>query len=119
VGGSARNPYLWHFAFHSVPALPERLVRGREREYFDFFYDALSADPARISDQSRDEYVGAYSAASALSAGFSWYREFPRDAEANASAATLLPVSTPVRYLRGDEGGGQITDYADGLRAAG
>lgn len=114
-----RNPYLWHFAFHSVPALPETLVSGREREYFDFFYDALSADPARISDESRAEYVEAYSAASALSAGLSWYRGFPRDAEANASAATLLPVTTPVLYLRGEAGGGQITDYADGLRAAG
>ena len=37
-----RNPYVWHFAMHSIPALPEHLVRGREREYFDYFFDALS-----------------------------------------------------------------------------
>jgi pimeloyl-ACP methyl ester carboxylesterase len=43
-----RNPYIWHFAFHSIPGLPERLVKGRQDEYFDFFYDVLSADPAKI-----------------------------------------------------------------------
>lgn len=26
-----RNPFIWHFAFHNVPALPETLVSGRER----------------------------------------------------------------------------------------
>ena len=31
------NPYIWHFAFHSIPVLPETLVAGRERPYFDYF----------------------------------------------------------------------------------
>ena len=44
-----RNPYIWHLAFHSVPRLPELLVQGHQREYFDFFYDVLSADPAAIT----------------------------------------------------------------------
>ncbi|HYN73534.1 MAG TPA: hypothetical protein VES60_13620 [Nakamurella sp.] len=44
-----RNPYIWHFAMHSIPALPERLVRGREREYFDYFYGVLSPDPSRMA----------------------------------------------------------------------
>ncbi len=25
-----RNPSIWHFALHAVPALPERLVQGRQ-----------------------------------------------------------------------------------------
>jgi pimeloyl-ACP methyl ester carboxylesterase len=24
------NPYIWHFALHSIPALPETLVQGRQ-----------------------------------------------------------------------------------------
>jgi pimeloyl-ACP methyl ester carboxylesterase len=28
-----RNPYLWHFAMHQIPELPERLVQGHQREY--------------------------------------------------------------------------------------
>jgi hypothetical protein len=25
-----RNPNIWHFAFHAVPELPEKLVQGKE-----------------------------------------------------------------------------------------
>lgn len=35
------DPRIWHFAFHAVPDLPEILVTGRERAYFDFFFDML------------------------------------------------------------------------------
>jgi pimeloyl-ACP methyl ester carboxylesterase len=38
-----RNPHIWHFAFHAVPDLPEKLVWGQQAAYFDFFYDAISA----------------------------------------------------------------------------
>ena len=43
------NPYLWHFAFHTIPALPELLVQGRQGPDFDYFFDVLAADPARIT----------------------------------------------------------------------
>jgi pimeloyl-ACP methyl ester carboxylesterase len=41
------DPRIWHFAFHAIPDLPEILVRGHERVYFDFFTDFLSGDPKR------------------------------------------------------------------------
>ena len=44
-----RNPYLWHFAFHAVPELPETLVQGHQVEYFDYFYEAISADGPRLT----------------------------------------------------------------------
>jgi pimeloyl-ACP methyl ester carboxylesterase len=48
-----RNPYLWHFAFHSIPKLPERLVQRRQGEYFDYFYGAISADPTKTTAEAR------------------------------------------------------------------
>jgi len=48
-----RNPHIWHFALHAIPALPETLVQGRQAEYFDFFYNVLSADPSRITPRAR------------------------------------------------------------------
>ncbi len=54
-----RNPYLWHFAFHSIPELPERLVQGHQGEYFDYFYDAISADPSKITGEARALYAQA------------------------------------------------------------
>ena len=28
-----RNPYLWHFAMHAIPALPELLTQGRQGQH--------------------------------------------------------------------------------------
>ena len=47
------NPHIWHFALHSVPDLPETLIPGREAQYFDYFYDALSKDPSKLAAASR------------------------------------------------------------------
>src|SRR3954469_17056001 len=54
-----RNPDIWHFAFH-VPHLPERLVTGRQAAYFDFFFDAIAANPAAIVPGARRAYAEAY-----------------------------------------------------------
>jgi pimeloyl-ACP methyl ester carboxylesterase len=113
------NPYLWHFALHSVPALPETLVRGRQADYFGFFYDVLSADPSRITPQARAEYVTAYRSDAALTAGFDFYRAFAQDARDNAGFADASATDTPLLYLRGEREGGDIARYATGFRSAG
>ena len=112
------NPYLWHFAFHTIPALPELLVQGRQGPYFDYFFDVLAADPARITPQARAAYARAYASDAALAAGFGFYRTFAQDAADNC-AATGEITGTPVLYLRGAAGRGNIDSYARGLRAAG
>jgi hypothetical protein len=33
--------YLWHFAMHAIPALPELLTKGRQGPYFDYFFDTI------------------------------------------------------------------------------
>jgi len=114
-----RNPHLWHFAFHSIPELPEELVQGHQGEYFDYFYGAISADPSKITAEVRALYAQAYSTDSALTAGFNWYRTFPVDAEANKKATNQAAVATRVLYLRGEKEGGDLDDYLGGLRAAG
>lgn len=113
-----RNPYIWHFALHALPRLPETLVRGRQAAYFDFFYDILAADPARISAGARAAYVAAYTTDSALTAGFNWYRTFSADAQENRRTAGTL-VHTPLLYLRGEHESGDIRAYVGGLREAG
>ncbi|MFA1538465.1 alpha/beta fold hydrolase [Actinomadura monticuli] len=112
-----RNPYIWHFGLHAVPSLPETLVRGRQAEYFEYFYDVLSVDPSRITPESRAAHVAAYESDTALTAGFDLYRAFPQDAKDNA--ALTDPTTTPVLYLRGDGEGGDISAYAAGFRKAG
>ncbi|MFL6225439.1 MAG: alpha/beta fold hydrolase [Actinomycetes bacterium] len=114
-----RNPYLWHFAMHMIPALPERLVQGHQEEYFGYFYDVLSHDKRRISAEARAAYAKAYATDSALTAGFNWYRTLYQDAADNRQAAAGSPATTPVLYLRGEHESGNIDTYVQGLRAAG
>ncbi|MEI9416631.1 alpha/beta fold hydrolase [Mesorhizobium sp. Cs1321R2N1] len=113
-----RDPRIWHFAFHAVPALPETLVSGHQSAYFDFFFNVLSKDRASIPDEAREIYAKAYSRPESLQAGFDWYRAFPEDAKVNA-ARPAKPIAVPVLYLRSAAESGAIGDYVDGLRAAG
>jgi pimeloyl-ACP methyl ester carboxylesterase len=112
-----RNPYIWHFAFHAIPKLPESLVQGRQAEYFDYFFETISVEPSRITADRRRQHASAYSSDGALKAGFDWYRTLPQDADENAKPTT--PIATPTLYVRGDGEMGAIEDYSDGLRDAG
>jgi pimeloyl-ACP methyl ester carboxylesterase len=112
-----RNPYIWHFALHAVPELPERLVQGRQADYFEFFYNAISADPSKITAEARAAYVQAYSSDEALTAGFNWYRAFAEDARHNKQLREQN--TTRLLYLRGEHESGGIDAYVTGLRDAG
>ena len=112
-----RNPYIWHFAFHSVPRLPEQLVQGTSARVLRFLLRRAVRGPGGDHAAARDRYAGAYASDAALAAGFSWYRAFARDAADNGHATG--EVTTPLLYLRGEKETGHIADYVDGLRAAG
>lgn len=112
-----KNPSIWHFAFHKIPDLPEELVSGRQRSYFDYFFNILSKDPATIDDAARERYVTAYTSPAALQTGFDWYRAFAKDAEANSK--NMAKIETPLLYLRGEFEGGDMDEYADGFHRAG
>jgi pimeloyl-ACP methyl ester carboxylesterase len=112
------DPRIFHFALHNIRDLPETLVQGRERKYFDFFYDALAADPKKLSGENRAAYARGYSRSEALKAGFDWYRAMAKDAEHNSRPASF---AVPMLYLRGDGGAATsgMEDYVEGLRQAG
>jgi pimeloyl-ACP methyl ester carboxylesterase len=113
-----RNPQIWHFGFHAVPNLPELLVSGRQRAYFDFFFNAIAANPGAIAPEARAIYAAAYSSEQSLGTGFDWYRAFAQDARDNMDGAGST-VNTPVLYIRGDKESGTLQSYLDGLRGAG
>jgi pimeloyl-ACP methyl ester carboxylesterase len=115
-----RAPFLWHFALHAVPELPETLTMGKHEAYFGYFYDLLSAHPGIPRAPSRAEQAAAYDSPGALTAGFDWYRAFPDDVEHNLDASRGAATATPLLYLRGSaERGGDIDAYADGFLRAG
>src|SRR6202166_4630701 len=53
------NPAIWHFRFNGPP--PEALVKGRERTYFDHFWNNFAADKTRsLPEVDRAAYTAAY-----------------------------------------------------------
>lgn len=111
------NPRIWHFAFHTIPDLPEQLVAGNIPAYFDFFYQQLSARPEAIDTRARARYLESYSRPEALHQGFEFYRTLWSDARINQEPGP--EVTTPVLYVRGEHEGGDLMTYARGLQAAG
>ena len=115
-----RNPYIWHFSFHTILDLPETIVTGKERPYFDYFYNTISAHPEKIFDDVRKSYIKAYSTHEALSTGFNWYKAFDEDAKQNRdNVAKGIMIETPLLYIRGDHEGGNIDEYTLGIKEAG
>ena len=107
---------IWHFAFHATPELPELLVAGRQRAYFDFFIDFLAGQRDAITQRHRAAFAKAYERAEALRAGFDWYRAMQIDAERNSQQKE---IRTPLLYLRGDADGGSPEEYVRGLKEKG
>ena len=93
-----RNPYIWHFAFHSIPDLPERLVAGKQDDYLGFFYSVITAGADAVPEAQRQRFVAAYTWPEALHVGFEWYRAFAQDERDNLSSRGQV-VSTPLLYL--------------------
>ncbi|WP_188455377.1 alpha/beta fold hydrolase [Virgibacillus oceani] len=108
------NPYIWHFAFHSIPELPERLVSGNEFLYFSYFYDVLAGKDKKMDDARKKLYTDAYIRPDALKAGFDFYRWFPQDQKDNV-ALKDQKVSIPVLYLRGEDEQIDIETYMRGF----
>jgi hypothetical protein len=47
---------IWHFSFHSVRDLPEKLIEGKEDVYLNWFYD-LTYNQSAITPEDREEYI--------------------------------------------------------------
>jgi pimeloyl-ACP methyl ester carboxylesterase len=93
------NPLLWHFNFRGPDA--ERLVAGRERIYLDRFYNELSANPARIDEETRAHYAALYAQPGAMHAAFNQFAAFPQDAKDNRRVLAKGKLAVPVLAVGG------------------
>ena len=71
---------LWHFHFYGET--PLKLVKGRERIYFEHFWNDFAADPKKsVSEADRRFYAKAFAQPGAMGAGFEVFRAFDQDAK--------------------------------------
>ena len=99
------NPGIWHFRFYG--ATPEALVAGRERTYFEHFWNNFAADKNRsIHEADRRAYTQAYARPGRMAAGFAYFESFPKAAKDFAELAKTR-LAIPVLSIGGDKSLGE------------
>jgi pimeloyl-ACP methyl ester carboxylesterase len=88
------NPHLWHFRFNG--ATPEALVTGRERTYFESYWNGFAADKTHsIPEPERAAYTAAYARPGRMRAGWAYFVSFPqaaKDFEQLSQKKLTMPV---------------------------
>src|SRR5215471_17590457 len=97
---------LWHFHFYGPT--PLALVKGRERIYFEHFWNDFAADPTKsVSEADRRFYASKYAEPGAMKAGMEVFRAFDQDAKDNREFAETK-LMMPMLVLGGEKSGGDF-----------
>ncbi len=95
---------LWHFHFYGKT--PLALVHGRERIYFEHFWNDFAADPDHsVSEEDRQAYAKAYAQPGGMEAGFEYFKNFERDAP-DFQELGKTKLTMPMMVLSGEKAGG-------------
>jgi len=112
---------MWHF--HFFGETPLKLVKGRERIYFEHFWNGFAANPKKsVSEADRRFYAKAYAQPGAMAAGFEVFRAFVQDARDFAELARTK-LTMPMLVLTGEKASGEfliqqgrlVADNVDGV----
>ena len=97
---------LWHFHFHGE--VPLALVKGRERTYFEHFWNDFAADPKHsVPEADRRFYAKEYAKPGGMRAGFEYFKNFEQDAKDFAELGKT-PLPMPVLVLTGEKASGNF-----------
>ena len=95
------NPHTWHFRFNGE--YPEALVKGRERIYFEYFWNVLAADKTRsIPEADRKAYTGAYSRPGRMRAAWAYFASWPQLAN-DFAKLSQQKLTMPVLSIGGEK----------------
>ncbi len=96
----------WHFNFFGET--PLKLVAGRERIYFEHFWNDFAADPKHsIPEQDREFYTKEYAQPGGMRAGFEYFRAFDQDGK-DFAAFAKTKLTMPMLVLSGEKSGGDF-----------
>ena len=100
------NPGIWHFRFNGPT--PEALVRGRERTYFEHYWNDFAADKAHsISEADRVAYTAAYARPGRMRAGWAYFVSFQQAAK-DFAELSQTNLTMPVLAIGGEKGNGDL-----------
>ena len=100
------GPDIWHFRFNGPT--PEELVKGRERTYFDYFWNDLAADKNHsIPEADRKAYVAEYSRPGRMHAGWAYFVSFQQAAK-DFAQLSQTKLSVPLLTIGGEKSLGEV-----------
>jgi pimeloyl-ACP methyl ester carboxylesterase len=100
------NPGFWHFRFNGPT--PEALVQGRERTYFEHYWNDFAADKTRsLSEADRKAYTAAYARPGRMRAGWAYFVSFPQAAK-DFAQLSQTKLTMPVLAVGGEKALGEV-----------
>ena len=94
-------PDIWHFRFNGE--YPEKLVKGRERTYFEYFWNVFAADKARsIPEAERKAYTAAYARPGRMQAAWGYFASWPQLAK-DFARLSQTKLTMPVLSIGGEK----------------
>ncbi len=111
-------PNIWHFRFNGE--YPEKLVKGRERTYFEYFWNVLAADKTRsLPEADRKAYTDAYAKPGRMRAAWTYFASWPQlakdFAQFSQTKLTMPVLSIGGEKSLGNELGAQMKLVADNV----
>jgi len=98
------DPGIWHFRFNGPT--PEALVRGRERTYFEHFWNDMAADKKRsLSKADRQAYAAAYARPGRMRAAWAYFVSFQQAAR-DFARFSQTKLTMPVLSIGGEKANG-------------
>ena len=95
------DPNMWHFRFHGPT--PEALVAGRERTYYEHYWNDFAADKNHsLPEADREAYTAAYARPGRMRAGWSYFESFPQDAR-DFAQLSQTKLAMPVLSIGGEK----------------
>jgi pimeloyl-ACP methyl ester carboxylesterase len=95
------NPQVWHFRFNGPT--PEALVQGRERIYFEHFWNDFAADRSHsIPEADRKAYAEAYSKPGRMRAAWAYFASWPQLAK-DFAQLSRTKLTMPVLSIGGEK----------------
>lgn len=91
-----KGVWLWHIPFFWIPHIPEMLISGHEREFWEFWIKQETWNPNAITNEALDEWIAKLTAPGGLRGCLETYRAGLKNAEINE---TLLKKKLDLRIL--------------------
>jgi pimeloyl-ACP methyl ester carboxylesterase len=95
------SPNVWHFRFNGE--YPEALVKGRERTYFEYFWNVFAADKTHsIPEAERKAYTEAYAKPGRMRAAWAYFASWPQLAK-DFAQLSQTKLTMPVLSIGGEK----------------